>query len=177
MNQDELTAALVGERQSASQIRRAHRGKSKLVVRESGIKQFVGNNIGVVRSQFDAVHSAPVSAGNIARSAITAERLAGIGRDSETDITGFKEGNREAHAATAESRRQEHERVDRLNGRDENEFGLDDGEGYSAPTEASVESTSYVRNTQEPSSRLPKTNVALNCEETTALYARRHRNG
>lgn len=87
----ELTKQLVGngyKQPSANDNRRAHRGKSRLVVNPlNGSKNFVGNNMGIVRSQFDAVFSAPVDAGDIAKSAITAERLANVGRDSKTDIS------------------------------------------------------------------------------------------
>lgn len=51
-------------------------------------------------------------AGDIERTAITAERLASFARDSETDTTGFKEQNRAAHEAAQERRRQERERVE-----------------------------------------------------------------
>lgn len=52
-------------------------------------------------------------AGDIAGTAITAERLAGIGFDSDTDTdtTGFKKSNRDSHAATAERRRQNRQLV------------------------------------------------------------------
>lgn len=85
----ELTKQLVGngyKQPSANDIRKAHRGKSRLVVNPAGRKNFVGKNMGIVRSQFDAVSSAPVDAGDIAKSAITAERLAGVAHDSKTDV-------------------------------------------------------------------------------------------
>lgn len=140
----ELTKQLVGngyKQPSANDIRRAHRGKSRLVVNQStGLKQLVGTNMGVVRSQFDAVSSAPVSSGDIAKSAITAERLAGVGRDSETDTTGFKEQNRAAHEAAQERRRQERERVDAAKerngqGQDDWEDEVQQGIGEDAPEE------------------------------------------
>lgn len=138
----ELTQQLVGngyKQPSANDIRRAHRAKSRLVVNPStGLKQFVGKNMGIVRSQFDAVSSAPVSAGDIAKSAITAERLAGVGRDSEIDTTGFKAENREQRERAQERQRQNRERVDAAKerngqGQDDWEDEVQQGIGEDAP--------------------------------------------
>lgn len=81
-------------------------------------------------------------AGDIERTAITAERLAGVGRDSETNTTGFKEQNRAAHEAAQERRRQERERVDAAkerNGQGQDENTPEDELAYQAELESERE--------------------------------------
>lgn len=158
-NQDVQTLArnLVGKSYSernqpnANQIRRnarANFGKGKI---SSGFARNTGT--GSARG------------GDILATCITAERLAGVGQDSQTDTTGFKEENREQRERAAYRRRQERARVEAAmerSGQAHDDFEDEVQQGISELL---------------PTSKLDKPNRALNLQETNNLYAKRRRNG
>ena len=104
-------------------------------------------------------------AGDIAATAITAERLAGVGCDGETDTTGFKAQNRQQRASSEERRKQERVRVDAAIERNAQ------GEDSEAETEQHYEAEERSRDIAASGSRGRARAVGL--EAVNAEYAKR----
>lgn len=148
---DKLAKILVGklpsETNSPVAIRRKYRANASAGKVASGFARITGS----------------ARAGDIARTAITAERLSAVGRDSETDTTGFKEQNRAARESAEERSLRNRERVEAAMERS--------GQGQDDWEDEVQQGISELL----PTSKLDKPRTALNLQSVSALYAKRRR--
>lgn len=113
---------------------------------------------GKVLSGFTRGIAGSAEAGDIARTAITAERLASVGRDVHPLSRDLVEAHEERQSQ----------------GQDDQDYL--DGMSYTAPPEAPVETVEWSNNFYNPpmpTVKLNKPSTAMNLDQVNSLYAKR----